>query len=96
MLDYAQQSDGDLNFSSGDIASTESTYQHQRDLLLSAKGHIRSKGEAGVGVLEYMIDSDTEDLLRETRLQFASDGMKVSSLSFDTTTNDLNSVAAYE
>ncbi|MFR9574302.1 MAG: hypothetical protein SNG79_01420 [Rikenellaceae bacterium] len=96
MLDYAQQSDGDLDFSSGDIDSCESTYQHQRDLLLSAKGHIRSKGEAGVGVLDYMIDSDTEDLLRETRLQFALDGMKVSSLSFDTTTNDLDSVAAYE
>lgn len=96
MKDYKQQPDGDLDLTTGDLLETESTWQHQRDLLLSDKGHIRQKPEAGVGAVNYMQDNDPEALLRATRKEFTSDGMKVKKVSFDQATNDLNVEASYE
>ena len=58
MLDYKQTDKGDLDLSTGDLVVTESTYQHQRDLLLSDKGHIRDKAEAGVGAVNYLLDNE--------------------------------------
>ncbi len=96
MDDYKQQSDGDLDLSMGDLEVTESTEQHKRDLLYSDKGHVRDKPEAGVGIISYIFDNDPEDLLRATRKEFSSDGMKVKSVGFNTTTGDLEVVASYE
>lgn len=95
MNDYKQTINGDLDFTSGDIEVVESTYQHQRDLLLSDKGHIRDKPEAGVGAINYMIESDPEEFLRTTRKEFAADGMKVSKLAINPS-NELEIEAQYE
>lgn len=96
MKDYKQSSNGDLDLSSGDLIVTESTYQHQRDLLLSGKGHIRDKAEAGVGAVDYLHDNDPENLLRATRKEFTADGMKVTKVSLDANTNELETDARYE
>lgn len=96
MKDYKQQEDGDLDLTTGDLIVTESTYQHQRDLLYSDKGHIRQKAEAGVGAVNYMMDNDAEGLLRTTRKEFTADGMKVRKVSFSAYTNDLTVEASYE
>lgn len=96
MSDYKHTSKGDLDLSSGDLQITESTDQHQRDLLLSDKGHIRDKPEAGVGAVNFMIDNNPEELLRATRKEFATDGMKVKRVGFNTYTNDLEVEASYE
>lgn len=96
MKDYRQQEDGDLDLTTGDLIVTESTYQHQRDLLLSDKGHIRQKPEAGVGAVNYLMDNDPEALLRATRKEFTADGMKVSKVAFSGYSNDLNVEAGYE
>lgn len=96
MRDYKQTETGDLDFVSGDLQITESTYQHQRDLLLSDKGHIRDKAEAGVGAVGYLLSNEPEAFLRATRKEFAADGMKVRKVSFSTCGNDLETDASYE
>lgn len=96
MKDYRQQEDGDLDLTTGDLLVAESTYQHQRDLLYSDKGHIRQKAEAGVGAVNYMMDNDTEGLLRTTRKEFTADGMRVRKVAFSAYSNDLNVEASYE
>ena len=96
MKDYRQLENGDLDMSTGDLLITESTYQHQRDLLLSDKGHIRDKAEAGVGAVNYLMDNEPEDLLRATRKEFAADGMKVKKVAFSDRSNELDIDACYE
>ncbi len=95
MKDYKQTESGDLDFSSGDLQVTESTYQHQRDLLLSDKGHIRDKAEAGVGAINYIADNEKESLLRATRKEFIADGMKVQKVGFSTE-GELETDASYD
>ncbi|MGYP001026331410 len=96
MLDYKQTDKGDLDLSTGDLVVTESTYQHQRDLLLSDKGHIRDKAEAGVGAVNYLLDNEPEALLRATRKEFTADGMKVKKVAFLPYSDDLETEASYE
>lgn len=96
MKDYKQQPDGDLDLTTGDLLVTESTYQHQRDLLYSDKGHIRQKPEAGVGAVNYMMDNDPEGLLRATRKEFTADGMKVRKVAFAAYSNNMDVEASYE
>lgn len=43
-----------------------------------------------------MIDNNPEELLRATRKEFATDGMKVKRVGFNTYTNDLEVEASYE
>ena len=95
MRDYKQTETGDLDLASGDLRITESTYQHQRDLLLSDKGHIRDKAEAGVGMANYLLDKDPAALLRSVRKEFVSDGMRVRKVAFDNS-NKLDVEARYE
>lgn len=77
MRDYKQNSAGDLDFSSGDLVITESTGQHQRDLILADKGHLRNAPQAGVGTVDYLQDNASDDYLRRVRMEFTADGMNV-------------------
>lgn len=96
MKDYRQLENGDLDMSTGDLLVAESTCQHQRDLLLSDKGHIRDKAEAGVGAVNYLMDNESEGLLRAIRKEFVADGMKVKKVSFSDRANELDIDARYE
>ena len=96
MNDYKQTENSDLDFSTGDLKLTESTFQHQRDLLLSDKGHIRDKPQAGVGAPNYLLDSESEALLRTTRKTFTADGMKVKKVAISPYNENLEIDASYE
>lgn len=82
MIDYKQgeNNDCDLDFSAGDLQYTESTGQHQRDLILADKGHIRDSPECGVGSINYIQDEDREDYLRTVRKELSKDGQRVKSV----------------
>lgn len=97
MIDYKQNknNDCDLDFSTGDLQYTESTGQHQRDLILSDKGHIRDMPERGVGSVKYLQDEDREDYLRAVRKELAADGQRVNSVS-ETKTKQIIVDAEYE
>ena len=96
MKDYCQTQNGDLDLSTGDLFPTESTSQHQRDLLLGDIGHIRHKPEAGVGAVEYLLNEDKEGMLRRTRQILASDGQKVERVAYDPLTFKFEIKASYE
>lgn len=90
MIDIQHTESGDIDLSTGDLLYTESTGQHQRDILLSGKGHYKETPEQGVDALEYVNDNDPENLFRAIRKEFTRDGMKVTKVSMD------NTVAQYE
>ena len=96
MKDYKHTSGGDLDLSHGDLQVTESTDQHQRDLLLSDQGHIRQKPEAGVGAVNYLLGGEAESFLRSARKEFSADGMKVRKIAFASDGMNLTTEAAYE
>ena len=83
MIDIRHTANGDIDLQAGDILYTESTGQHQRDILLADKGHYKESPETGVGALEYMNDNEPDRLLRSIRKEFTRDGMKVSKVSLD-------------
>ena len=77
MIDIKHNQDGHIDISSGDIVYSRSTEQHQRDLLICDKGHLKEKPEAGVGAANYINDEDPESFLRLVRREFIADGMTV-------------------
>lgn len=97
MIDYKQgeNNDCDLDFSAGDLQYTESTGQHQRDLILADKGHIRDSPECGVGSINYIQDEDREDYLRTVRKELSKDGQRVKSI-YETETGQIIVDAEYE
>lgn len=67
----------DLVFVDGDLVHGESTRQHQKLLLLTAKGEIREFPTVGVGVQDWTLDNNPGDLNGEIKRQFEQDGMLV-------------------
>ncbi|AKK74433.1 hypothetical protein OK18_19065 [Chryseobacterium gallinarum] len=64
----------------GDFAIGESTYQHQKILLLADKGQFKSAPTVGVGSRRYLESPNVDDLAREIRQQFVRDGMTIRAL----------------
>ena len=79
--DIAYSENGDIDLSERDILYTESTGQHQRDILLAAPGDYKENPETGVDSALYLGDSDPADYLRAVRRQMERDGMKVRDVS---------------
>lgn len=77
MIDIKNTRDGDLDLSGGDINYSESSEQHQQDILLADKGHYKEAPACGVGIINFLHETDPESLLRTIRKEFARDGMKV-------------------
>lgn len=83
MKDFLQKIDGDLDFGSGDIAFTDATLQHERDIILTRPGALKHAPTSGVGVEDYFNDDSPEDLLRKTRQELLKDGVNVKKISID-------------
>lgn len=90
MIDIQHTANGDIDFAIGDLLYTESTEQHQKDILLSGKGHYKECPELGVDATEYVNDNGPENLLRSIRNEFIRDGMKVTQVNMN------NTIAEYE
>lgn len=80
MIDILQTNEGDVNLSTGDIVRTEATEQHKRDLLIAGPGDFKENPLSGVSCFDYLNDDDPADLLRNIRIQFEKDGMRVKAL----------------
>lgn len=94
MEDIRQTTDGDIDLSAGDIVMTESTRQHQRDLLLAVKGGNKEFPAVGVCAVDYLHGGDSLALLRACRKECARDGMKVNEVAYRN--GELIIDAAYE
>jgi hypothetical protein len=93
MIDIKQTETGDIDLSTKDIFYGESTDQHQRDILLSGKGHFKDNPLTGVDAASYLNDDNINDLLHAARKEFSRDGMRVKSLSV--IKGELNVIAEY-
>ena len=74
---------GDIDLQSGDLLYTESTGQHQKDILLASVGDYKQAPAVGVGVIGFLNDNRPDDLLRQVRKQFQGDGMKVGKVAYN-------------
>lgn len=81
-LDITHTREGDIDLAAEDITYSESTHQHQKDILLSGKGYYKSTPATGVGLINFLQDTNPENLLRTVRKEFARDGMKVNKISY--------------
>lgn len=61
----------------GDFAFSESTLQHQRQLILNEKGDFKQNPTICVGAFSYMDDEGPGGLIRAISAEFVKDGMQV-------------------
>lgn len=84
MQDIFLDNDFDLGVSKeGDFKIGISDYQHQSLLLLLHKGELKQFPKTGAGVASYLMDERENDMLREARMQFEQDGIKVNGINFN-------------
>lgn len=74
---------GDINLSTGDIVYTESTAQHQYDLLMAAPGDYKQSPLSGVDSGNDVNDNEPTMFLRSVRKQMQSDGMNVKRVAWE-------------
>lgn len=67
----------------GDFVIGESTYQHQRCLLLADKGEFKQFPKVGVGSKRFLESQNPNDFAREVRQEFTSDGMVVNQIKIE-------------
>ncbi len=99
VYDILLDDDFDLKVENGDFVIGESTAQHQKCLLMAKKGDYKQNPIVGVDLFHEIDDEGPEDLLREVRLAFSQDGMKVNRMKAVTTPNGgitINTEAFYE
>lgn len=77
MIDITLDSNEDLDITNGDFLSTESTAQHQRQLILNNKGDFKQNPSICVGAFSYFDDENFQGLVRAVSIEFSKDGMNV-------------------
>ncbi len=82
MIDYLLDDDEDLALPTGadDWTTAESTYQHQRQLILNAKGDYKASPTICVDVTSFIDNDDKGAVKREIAKEFMRDGMLVRDL----------------
>jgi hypothetical protein len=76
VYDIASVAD-ELGVVGGDWGVAESTAAHQRALIIDMPGEDKEHPTAGVGAGLYIDSEDKAELLRQTAVQLAQDGMSV-------------------
>lgn len=80
--DIKHKEDGDVDLTTGDIRYSESTAQHQKDVLLARKGEYRHT-PIGVGLEDFVEDDSPADLQRVISKEYTADGMTVNKVKID-------------
>lgn len=73
----------DLKIENGDFVIKDSTAQHQQLLLLSGKGDWKQYPTVGVDVQLQLLDHHPHELMRQIRMEFTRDGMKIDKMKID-------------
>lgn len=94
MIDIKFTSEGDIDLNAGDVTYQESTKQHKWDILMTNKGHFKECQAVGVGTLNFINDTEPENLFRTIRKECVKDGMKVTDVIM--TNGELTIDAEYE
>lgn len=80
MTDFVLNENNDLLIDAGDFVIKESTYQHQKHLLLAEKGDYKLYPSAGVASKKYLERESPDEYARAIRQEFVADGMRVKTL----------------
>lgn len=84
MTDFKIDENGDLDISGNDLVTTESTLQHQADIIWSEKGWWHFTAPLGVGLQQWLNESGTSpSLARVIRQELERDGQSVESVSIN-------------
>jgi hypothetical protein len=67
----------------GDFVTGESTLQHQKLLLETAKGEWKENPTVAVNAAAYLKDEDADGLLAEVKSEFQKDGMQIVKVAFE-------------
>lgn len=67
----------------GSMVVDDTTYQNQKLLLLAEKGEFKYRPMRGVGTKRFLESSQPDELAREIRTEFITDGMKVNSITIE-------------
>lgn len=78
--DFVLNENNDLVTNDGDFVVGESTYQHQKHLLLAEKGDYKQFPTAGVASKKYLERESPDEYARAIRQEFVADGMNVTTL----------------
>lgn len=70
----------DLKIDGGDFVTEESTQQHQRLLMVTEPPEWGENPTVGAGIANFLMDETPEAMLREIRMQFTRDGMRITEL----------------
>lgn len=78
VYDYKQGADNDLVISGGDFEKTESTLQHQNNLLIASPGNYKNEPLMGVDIGSFLLDDrDGDDLKMAIEDNLSRDGMVI-------------------
>lgn len=81
MIDFKVNDLGDLAIENGDLALTESTLQHQADILWAEKAWWHHTPSIGVGLQSYLNDNaEAPGLVASIRQEMERDGQTVESV----------------
>lgn len=80
MVDIQLDETGDVALTDDIAYAGDSTLQHQRDILIAAKGHYKEAPAVGVDIAMQVNESNPEQLLRSVRLELTRDGMRVNTV----------------
>jgi hypothetical protein len=94
MMDIGLDDSEDLAIDHGDFIYTESTAQHQQQLILNNKGDFKENPTIGVGAFEYFNDEGFQGLLRGISIEFSRDGMDTAAVNLKPD-GTINTVAVY-
>lgn len=95
MNDIALDENEDIDLSSGDFIITESTAQHQKQLLLNYKGDFKENPTLCVGAFSYLDDENFSGLVRAVNIEFSRDGIEVHDVAI-TPAGEVQSNATYK
>lgn len=82
MTDVLFDSDGDIDFTNGDIHYGRSNQQHQKDILICRPGDYKNALPIGVGINDYLKDEDPNEMLSSIKQNFQKDGMTMKVLNY--------------
>ena len=80
MEDFVLTEDNDLLIENGDLVINETSYQHQKHLLLAEKGDYKQHPTIGVASKKYLERESPDEYARAIRQEFVADGMNVKTL----------------
>lgn len=82
MIDFKIDENGDLDLNTGDLVLSESSLQHQADIIWAGKGWWHFSPTLGVGLQDWLNESGSSpSLVRVMRQELERDGMQVDSIS---------------